>query len=107
MMCGSHVSEDHSSSYHADAYNVLAQIERDAGNHDAAVNAAIEAYRLAWCDGPPFAYHWGLQKAKAHLAQLGVPEPMLPPFDESKFEPLPEVEIEPLDKEEDNFEIEP
>jgi hypothetical protein len=54
-----------------------------------------EAYRLAWCDGPPFAYHWGLQKAKAHLAALGMPEPTLPPFDESKYEPMPEVEIEP------------
>jgi tetratricopeptide (TPR) repeat protein len=93
--------------FDADAFNVLAQIERDAGNHDAAVKAAIEAYRLAWCDGPPFAYHWGLQKAKAHLAALGVPEPILPPFDESKYDPMPEVEIEPMDEEEDEFEIEP
>jgi tetratricopeptide (TPR) repeat protein len=93
--------------YHADAYNVLAQIERDAGNHEAAAKAAMEAYRLSWCDGPPFAYHWGLEKAKAHLAALGVPEPILPPFDESKYEPMPEVEIEPLDEEEDEVEIEP
>ncbi len=81
--------------FHADAYNVLAQIERDADNHESAVKVATEAYRLAWCDGPPFAYHWGLQKAKAHLAALGMPEPTLPPFDESKYEPMPEVEIEP------------
>lgn len=80
--------------YHADACNVLAQIERDEGNHEAAVKAAMEAYRLAWCDGPPFAYHWGLLKAKAHLLALGAPEPILPPFDESKYEPMPEVEIE-------------
>jgi hypothetical protein len=46
----------------------------------------------------PYAYHWGLQKAKAHLAALGAPEPILPPFDESKFEPMPEVEINPKDK---------
>ncbi len=92
--------------FHADACNVLAQIERDAGNHEATVKAATEAYRLAWCDGPPFAYHWGLQKAKVHLAALGVPEPILPPFDESKYEPMPEVEIEPLE-EETEFEIEP
>ncbi len=38
--------------YHADACNVLAQIEHDAGNHEAAIKAAMEAYRLAWCDGP-------------------------------------------------------
>src|SRR6266487_2655413 len=84
--------------YHADAYNVLAQIERDTGNHEAAAIAATEAYRLAWCDGPPFAYHWGLQKAKAHLSALSVLEPILPPFDESKYEPMPEVEIEPPDE---------
>lgn len=83
--------------YHADAFNVLAQIERDAGNYAAAVEAATKAYRLAWCDGPPFAYHWGLQKAKAHLASLGATEPSLPPFDESKYEPMPEVEIDPED----------
>ena len=34
------------------------------------------------------------QKAKAHLSALGVTEPTLAPFDQSKFEPMPEVEIE-------------
>src|SRR5438105_7687483 len=80
---------------HADACNVLMQIEWDAGNREAAAKGATEAYRLAWCDGPPFAYHWGLQKAKAHLAALGAPSP----FVESKYEPMPEVEIEPADEE--------
>ncbi len=84
--------------FHADALNVLAQIERDAGDTDAAVKAATEAYRQAWCDGPPFAYHWGLEKAKAHLAALGAPEPEMPPFDESQHEPMPEVEINPPDE---------
>jgi len=56
----------------------------------------IPAYRLAWCDGPPFAYHWGLQQTKAHLAALNVPEPTLPPFDE----PMPEVEINPSEEQE-------
>lgn len=84
--------------FHADGLNVLAQIERDAGNSEAAVEAATKAYRLAWCDGPPFAYHWGLEKAKAHLAALAAPEPEMPPFDETKFEPMPEVEINPRDE---------
>jgi tetratricopeptide (TPR) repeat protein len=84
--------------FHADAFNVLAQIERDAGNHAAAVEAASQAYRLAWCDGPPFAYHWGLVAARKHLAELGAPEPPMPPFDESKYEPMPEVEIDPEDE---------
>ena len=43
--------------FHADACNVLAQIERDAGDRAAAVEAATKAYRLAWCDGEPYAYH--------------------------------------------------
>lgn len=84
--------------FHADACNVLAQIERDEGNTAAAIEAATKAYRLAWCDGPPFAYHWGLEKAKQHLKELGAPEPELPPFDESKFEPMPQVEIDPDDE---------
>jgi hypothetical protein len=59
---------------------------------------------IDWRDGSPFAYHWGLQKAKAHLAALGAPEPTLPPFDESRYEPMPEVEIEPSEEEEIEFE---
>jgi tetratricopeptide (TPR) repeat protein len=84
--------------YQADAYNVLADIERTEGDKRAAVVAATKAYQAAWCDGPPHAYHWGLKKAKAHLAALGAPEPDMPPFDESKFEPIPEVDINPKDK---------
>jgi hypothetical protein len=90
--------------FHADALNVLAQIERDAGNTAAAIKAATQAYEKAWCDGISadgkscYAYGWGLQKAKAHLDALGAPYPDLPPFDESKFEPLPDVEINPHDE---------
>lgn len=84
--------------FHADALNVLAQIERDAGNREAAIKAATEAYTKAWCDGEPFAYARGLYDARAHLAALGAREPVLPPFDESKFEPMPEVEIDPADE---------
>jgi hypothetical protein len=83
---------------HADACDVLAQIERDEGNQVKAIEAGTKAYRLAWCDGPPFAYHWGLEKARMHLRELGAPEPEMPPFDESKFEPMPEVEIDPEDE---------
>jgi tetratricopeptide (TPR) repeat protein len=82
----------------ADAYSVLADIERAAGNELAAVAAATEAHQAGWCDGPPYTYHWGLEKAKAHLAALGAPEPDMPPFDDSKFEPMPEVDINPKDK---------
>ncbi|UCE47864.1 MAG: tetratricopeptide repeat protein, partial [Phycisphaerales bacterium] len=83
---------------HADGLNVLAQIERDGGNHEAAVEAATNAFELAWCDGPPFAYHWGLERAREHLRDLEAPEPDMPPFDESNFDPMPEVEINPPDE---------
>jgi ATP/maltotriose-dependent transcriptional regulator MalT len=82
----------------ADAYNVLTDIALAEGDKPAAIDAATKAYRAAWCDGPPYAYHWGLVKAKAHLAALGAREPDMPPFDESKFEPMPEVEINPKDE---------
>ncbi|MBN1402344.1 MAG: DUF4062 domain-containing protein, partial [Anaerolineae bacterium] len=85
--------------YHADALNLLAQIERDAGNAQEAIEAATRAYRLAWCDGPPYAYYWGLGQARAHLAALGAPVPDdLPPFEEANYEPMPEVEINPRDE---------
>jgi tetratricopeptide (TPR) repeat protein len=84
--------------FHADALNVLAQIERDEGNTKAAIAAATKAYTLAWCDGPPYAYHYGLTNARKHLEELGAPEPQLPPFDESKFEPMPDVELNPKDE---------
>ncbi len=89
---------------HADALNVLAQIEIDAGNRDKAVKSADKAYRLAWCDGISadgktcYAYWWGLERARKHLEALGAPIPVLPPFDESQFDPLPEVEINPKDE---------
>ncbi len=84
--------------FHADAMNVLAQLERDAGNTAKAIEAATQAYRLAWCDGPPYAYHWGLEASRKHLRELGAPEPEMPPFDPSKFEPMPDVEINPKDE---------
>jgi tetratricopeptide (TPR) repeat protein len=83
---------------HADALNVLAQIERDAGNTEKAIEAATRAYQISWCDGPPYAYYWGLEKAKGHLTDLKAPFPDMPAFDESKFELMPEVEIDPGDE---------
>jgi tetratricopeptide (TPR) repeat protein len=84
--------------HQADAYNVLADIEMAEGNKPAAIAATTRAYRAAWCDGPPYAYYWGLAKAKARLAALGAPEPDMPPFDESNFEPMTEVDFNPKDE---------
>jgi|GEM_PF-6959516 len=44
-------------------------------------------------DLPKHRQHWGLEAAREHLRALGAPEPEMPLFDESKFEPMVEVEI--------------
>jgi hypothetical protein len=80
---------------HADARNVLAEIEIAEKNRDAAIAAATAASRLAWCDGPPFAYDYGLRTARAHLRTLGAPEPEMLPYDASKHEPIEDIDIEP------------
>jgi hypothetical protein len=50
-------------------------------------------YYLAWCDGPPFAYDYGLRTARAHLQALSAPEPEMPPYDPSNHEPIEEIDI--------------
>jgi tetratricopeptide (TPR) repeat protein len=83
--------------HQVDALNVLTQIEQDAKNHDGAAVAARDAFRIAWCDGTPFSYHWGLNKAKEHIRDLGIAEPEMPPFDQNKHELMPTVEVNPKD----------
>ncbi|MCX6925138.1 MAG: hypothetical protein NT154_18280 [Verrucomicrobia bacterium] len=83
--------------FHADARNILARIERDQDNQESAIAAATKAYTLAWCDGPPYAYHYGLTNARKHLQELGALEPQLTPFDASKCEPMHNVELNPKD----------
>jgi tetratricopeptide (TPR) repeat protein len=83
---------------HADAYNVLTQLERDLGQMEPAQQTATAAYYLAWCDGPPYAYAAGLSRAREHLAARGAPEPDdLPPFDAAAYGPFLEAEIDPAD----------
>jgi tetratricopeptide (TPR) repeat protein len=81
-----------------DAYNLLTQVEVALGDSAAATDAAISAFKAAWCDGPPYSYARGLQQARAQLAALGIPQPDLPPFVPASFEPWPEVEINPKDE---------
>jgi tetratricopeptide (TPR) repeat protein len=83
---------------HADALNVLAQVKRDEGDREKAVEAATHAYRLAWCDGPPFAYWRGISTARSLLREFGAVEPEMPPFDESKHERLWPVDIDGLNE---------
>ena len=87
--------------FHADALNILASIERAEGNLDKAREAGTEAYKKAWLQGPPFAYEYGLRNGEHHLNDLGVPLPQLPPYDDSLYEPMPDVEIIPAPPESD------
>jgi hypothetical protein len=65
----------------SDAVNMLSQVEILAGNRKEAARAAVKAYQLAWCDGPPFCYDWGIRKARENLAASGELEPTdLPPY---------------------------
>jgi tetratricopeptide (TPR) repeat protein len=84
--------------YHADSRNILARLEAAAGNRAAAIAAAREAFRLSWCDGPPFAYARGLADALAQLDAFGAPAPALPAYEDLAHPPLPVVEINPPDE---------
>jgi tetratricopeptide (TPR) repeat protein len=84
--------------FQADALNVLAQVEQDQGNKSAAISAAKKAYELSWCDGPPFEYHWGLNRARKILLELGSPPPSTINFFRFKYIPLSATEIDPIDK---------
>jgi tetratricopeptide (TPR) repeat protein len=66
-----------------------AEVYLEVGDHDQAKQLALRAYEKAWADGPPHIWWWALERSKKVLAQLGVPEPELPPFDPAKVEPIP------------------
>jgi tetratricopeptide (TPR) repeat protein len=59
----------------ADALYVLARLELGLGRRAAGVHAAQQAFVHAWCDGPPYAYSWTLERARNVLRQMGEPEP--------------------------------
>lgn len=64
------------------------------GDHAAARQRALIAYKEAWADGEPYVFRWRLERAKAVLAKFGVEPPALPAFDPAKVEPMPyEAEI--------------
>ena len=84
-----------------DAANLLSRVERASGNQRKASIAAGEAYRLAWCDGPPFSYELGIQQARENLAAVGEQEPTgLLPFNSATQ--MPELVIVQLDEDDMN-----
>ncbi|MBL8165663.1 MAG: DUF4062 domain-containing protein, partial [Anaerolineae bacterium] len=78
-------------------YNSAGRVALAAGDHQAAQDYALTAYRYAWADGPPYIRWYDLKQARELLARLGVPEPSLPPFDPASVEKIPyEDEIRAL-----------
>ena len=61
----------------------------ELGLIDAAKTCLLKAYKTAWDDGPPYSYKWELDRCREMLAELGVQEPQLPPFDPAAMEKLP------------------
>jgi hypothetical protein len=55
-----------------------------------------EAYPRAWADGPPYAHWYQLERCRELLAELGEPEPQLPPFEPVPFEAEIRAAIEKL-----------
>jgi len=72
--------------FHADALNVLAQLEEAQGNRNSGIKVAQNAYEKAWCDGISvdqkqlWAYAQGLKTAEALLTTWGGNIPTMPPF---------------------------
>jgi hypothetical protein len=60
------------------------------GDREAAGRFIEPAYQRAWADGPPYAYFFELERARAVLAALGLPEPARPSFDPTHVLPLPD-----------------
>jgi Domain of unknown function (DUF4062) len=77
----------------ADALNILSRIERSEGNVDKAAEAASDAFRAAWCDGPPFAYASALELARENLRALGAAEP--DGLDTCPAVPMPPITVTP------------
>jgi tetratricopeptide (TPR) repeat protein len=59
------------------------------GDREQARTCALNAYRVAWGEGPPYIRWYELERSKALLRELGEPEPQLPPFDPTKVKPIP------------------
>lgn len=62
----------------SDAYYNLAEYLLASGASTAqAIDYARRAYELAWCDGPPNSYAWGLNRANLLLDRLSETKPQL------------------------------
>jgi tetratricopeptide (TPR) repeat protein len=77
------LEEGKQGSYFApEAYLVL-------GDRATAHECVSKAHRRAWGEGPPHIRWYDLERCRAILAEMGEPEPQLPPFDPAKVPPIP------------------
>lgn len=60
------------------------------GDTDEAKRHIVPAYQRAWADGSPYSFYFEMQRARAVLAALAMPEPELPPYDAARIPPLPD-----------------
>ncbi len=71
-----------------------AEVALALGDTTQAAQYTLPAYTDAWADGPPYAQALELERARAVLQALQIPEPHLPAFDPATVAPLPyETEI--------------
>jgi hypothetical protein len=71
------------------ANRYLARLWQTLGDLNQAKHYALAAYTLSWGDGEPYVFRYELTKATELLHELGVPLPILPPYDPAKDEPFP------------------
>lgn len=63
----------------------LAKLWQAAGDRARARVQALDEHRWAWADGEPYVRRFALDRARQLLAELGEPEPQLPPYDPARF----------------------
>jgi tetratricopeptide (TPR) repeat protein len=71
------------------AHRYLAMLWLAIGDDEKAKYHGLAAYRWAWADGEPYVHRYELDKTIELLNQLNVANPVLPPYDPAKYEPLP------------------
>lgn len=66
----------------------LARLWQEAGDLTQARAQALVYYREAWAAGEPYVWRFYLERARKLLADLGEPEPQLPPYDPARHPPF-------------------
>jgi tetratricopeptide (TPR) repeat protein len=72
-----------------DLYNSAAEVYLALGDEAQAADYAYRAYETAWADGEPYVWRWRLDRARAVLASLNLPEPDMPAFHADRIEQIP------------------